>query len=188
MRVSTSRRVADSGFYVDSRSTAGSTEPGRRRHRARNYLAKNCPRRRPRDGLVAEAALAVARHHLVFPRRRAGAAGPGRWGRMGEAGWKSKFYGAFVLNHRVVLHAIDATPARWRGDAGSSPLDRARTAASSPRNDLVKNCRVHPTHWLISTAGCPKRRESCTLLLEASEESVGFIWGRIVRVPLASIR
>ena len=34
-----------------------------------------------------------------------------------------KFYGAFVLNHRVVLHAIDATPARWRGDAGSSPFD-----------------------------------------------------------------
>ena len=25
------------------------------------------------------------------------------------------------------------------------------TAASSPRNDLVKNYRVHPTHWLIST-------------------------------------
>ena len=54
--------------------------------------------------------------------------------------WKSKFYGAFVLNRRVDLHAIDATPARWRGDAGSSPLDRARSAASSPRNDL-KNCR-----------------------------------------------
>ena len=65
--------------------------------------------------------------------------------------WKSKFYGAFVLNRRVDLHAIDATPARWRGDAGSSPLDGASTAASSPRNDLVKNCRVHPTHWLIST-------------------------------------
>ena len=51
--------------------------------------------------------------------------------------WKSKFYGAFVLNRRVdlhavdaTLHAVDATPARWRGDAGSSPLDRA---ASSPR-------------------------------------------------------
>jgi hypothetical protein len=57
-----------------------------------------------------------------------------------------KFYGAFVMNHRVVLHAIDATPARWRGDAGSSPLDRAMTAASLPRNDLVKNCRVHPSH------------------------------------------
>ena len=65
--------------------------------------------------------------------------------------WKSKFYGASVLNHRVVLHAIDATPARWRGGARSSPLDRARTAAPSPRNDLVKNFRVHPTHWLIST-------------------------------------
>ena len=35
-----------------------------------------------------------------------------------------KIYGAFVLNRRVVLHAIDATPARWRGDAGSSPRTR----------------------------------------------------------------
>ena len=26
--------------------------------------------------------------------------------------WKSKFYGAFVLDRRVDLHAIDATPAR----------------------------------------------------------------------------
>ncbi len=31
------------------------------------------------------------------------------------------------------------------------PLNQARTAAPSPRNGLVKNCRVHPTHWLIST-------------------------------------
>ncbi len=46
--------------------------------------------------------------------------------------WKSKFYGVFVLNRRVDLHAIDAMPARWRGDAGSSPLK-------------------HPTDWLIST-------------------------------------
>ena len=64
--------------------------------------------------------------------------------------WKSKYYGAFVLNRRVDLHAIDAPPARWRGNAGSSPIDRARTQASSPRNDLVKNSRVHPTR-LIST-------------------------------------
>jgi hypothetical protein len=64
-----------------------------------------------------------------------------------------KFYGAFVMNHRVVLHAIDATPARWRGDAGSSPLDRAMTAASLPRNDLVKNCRVHPSHLVDFHAG-----------------------------------
>jgi hypothetical protein len=35
-----------------------------------------------------------------------------------RAVWKSKFYGAFVLNHRVVLHAIDATPAQWRGNSG----------------------------------------------------------------------
>ena len=65
--------------------------------------------------------------------------------------WKSKFYGAFVLTRRVVLHAIDAAPARRRGAAGSSPLDRARAAAPSPRHDLVKNCRVHPTHRLTST-------------------------------------
>ena len=31
------------------------------------------------------------------------------------------------------LRAIDATPARWRGDAGSSPLDRASTATSSQK-------------------------------------------------------
>ena len=52
--------------------------------------------------------------------------------------WKSRFYDAFVLNRRVGLHAIDATPARWRGNGGgSSPPDRARTE--------------HLTHWLIST-------------------------------------
>ena len=39
----------------------------------------------------------------------------------------NQIYGAFVLNLRVDLHAIDATPARWRGDAGSSPLDGAST-------------------------------------------------------------
>ena len=55
-----------------------------------------------------------------------------------------------ALNLRVDLHAIDATPARRRGGAGSSPLDRISTTASSLRNDLVKNC-WHPTHWLIST-------------------------------------
>jgi len=29
--------------------------------------------------------------------------------------WKSKVHGAFALNRRVLLHAIDAAPARWRG-------------------------------------------------------------------------
>ena len=76
--------------------------------------------------------------------------------------WKSKFYGALVLNHRVVLRAIDATPARWRDDAGSLLLDGASTAASSPRNDLVR-----PKHWLISTqaascGGTTGRRRSRT--------------------------
>ena len=28
--------------------------------------------------------------------------------------WKSKIYGAFALNRRVDIHAIDAAPARWR--------------------------------------------------------------------------
>ena len=69
--------------------------------------------------------------------------------------WKSKFYGAFVLNGCVDLHAIDATLARWRGGVGSSPLDGTSAATSSPRNDLVKNFRVHPTHWLISTQILP---------------------------------
>jgi hypothetical protein len=67
-------------------------------------------------------------------------------GQPSSAVWKSKFYGAVVLNRCVCLHAIDATPARWRGDVGSSPLDGTSAATSSPRNDLVKNYRVHPTH------------------------------------------
>jgi hypothetical protein len=40
--------------------------------------------------------------------------------------WKSNLR-RVRLNRRVYLHAIDATPARWRGDV------------------------AHPTHWLIST-------------------------------------
>ena len=57
---------------------------------------------------------------------------------------KSKFYGAFVLNHRVVLHAIDAMPARWRGDADSSR--RAPDAlvdfhtGSDPAGDVAPRC------------------------------------------------
>ena len=35
---------------------------------------------------------------------------------------KSGFHGAFVLNRRVDLHAIDATSARWRGGAVSQTL------------------------------------------------------------------
>jgi len=42
----------------------------------------------------------------------------------------NQIYRAFVLNRRVDLHAIDATPARWRGGAGSSPLDGTSAATS----------------------------------------------------------
>ena len=56
-----------------------------------------------------------------------------------------------MLNLRLDLHAIDATPTHGVAMPVPQPLDQARTAASSPRNDLVKNCRVHPSHSLIST-------------------------------------
>ena len=82
--------------------------------------------------------------------------------------WKSKFYGAFVLNHRVVLHAIDATPARWCGDAGSSPLDRARTAASALRaaeayeraldGDTSEGDRAASRQLLTTPESSPSRR------------------------------
>ena len=40
----------------------------------------------------------------------------------------NQIYGAVVLNRRVDLYAIDATPARWHGNVGSSPLDGASAA------------------------------------------------------------
>ena len=89
-------------------------------------------RGRAADG-VARRLAAQARRGAHGPRRRVTCV-------------EIKFHGAFVLNRRVDLHAIDASPARWRGDVGSSPLDGASTAASLPRNDFVKNCRAHPTH------------------------------------------
>ena len=39
-------------------------------------------------------------------------------------------------NQNLTARSIDATPARWRGGVRSSPLDRARTATSSPRKEL----------------------------------------------------
>jgi len=43
----------------------------------------------------------------------------------------------FVLHRRVDLHAIDAMPARWRGGAGSSPLDGASTARPRHRREMT---------------------------------------------------
>ena len=41
-----------------------------------------------------------------------GIVGRGRAPQRRRPVWKSKFYGAFALNRRVDLHAIEATPAR----------------------------------------------------------------------------
>ena len=86
-----------------------------------------------------------------------------------------------VRGHRV----IDATPARWRGDASSSPLDRARMAASSPGNDLVKNCRVHATHWLISAQVDAVQRFGQTLVALEVEPRA---WSWSARVSQMSFR
>ena len=69
--------------------------------------------------------------------------------------FKSKFgvkreSASFALTSaQIKFHGAHATPVRRRGDSGSSLLDGASTTASSPRNDLVKNYRVHLMHWLI---------------------------------------
>ena len=47
-----------------------------------------------------------------------------------RAVWKSKFYGAFVLTRRVVLHAIDATPAR----GVAMPFPHRSTEPARPRH------------------------------------------------------
>ena len=60
--------------------------------------------------------------------------------------WKSKFDGVLVLNRRVVLHAIDATPARWRDDAGSSPLESQDGRAIAEKG-LIEELSGAPTHW-----------------------------------------
>jgi hypothetical protein len=53
---------------------------------------------------------------------------------------------------RRVLHAIDATPARWRG-GGLAPFDSVIMAGLPRRKDKVKNYQAHPTHWLILLTG-----------------------------------
>ena len=47
-----------------------------------------------------------------------------------------------LLNHGS--HAIDATPARWRGGVGLTPLDWVITAASPQRNDLSEELSGAP--------------------------------------------
>ncbi len=60
------------------------------------------------------------------------------------------------LNHD--LHTIKATPARWRGRGGLSPLDAVSTVASSPRMDLVKNYRAPDSLVDLHTGSRPSSR------------------------------
>ena len=76
------------------------------------------------DGIAFIGAMGVLTHKVLAPGEKL----------IVDTCVETKIYGAFVLNHRVVLHAVDATPARCRSDAGSSPLDGASTAAPPPRS------------------------------------------------------
>ena len=72
------------------------------------------------------------------------------------------------------LHAIDATPARRRGDVGRTPLDSVITAASLPGNDFVNSDRflhrptrsgsfyrpVNPTNTTSGKLLCSVRRHN----------------------------
>ena len=62
-------------------------------------------------GVVPAACLAYAVIFIMPGSRHGGSRAARARGNV----WQSKFYGAFVLILRVNLHAIDATPARWRG-------------------------------------------------------------------------
>ena len=69
---------------------------------------QNCPRLT--DKLLGQlgASRRVKRAEVDEIEEEAGDVSKEKWS---KAVWKSKFYGAFVLNRRVDLHAIDARPA-----------------------------------------------------------------------------
>ena len=58
------------------------------------------------------------------------------------------------------LHAIDATPARWRGDAGSSALDGTSvTTWSSPRSVPAPDSPVHRTQAGTDAGAVPRAHD-----------------------------
>ena len=59
-------------------------------------------------------------------------------------------------------------PPRHRRDACLMAWQWRRFLAARPRHDLVKNCRVHPTHWLI-----PHRSRSSRTRRSAANSSPG---------------
>ena len=66
-------------------------------------------------------------------------------------------------NRRGASHAIDATPAQWRGGVCLAPLDSGTKVAFSTRNDFAKKYRVRPTHCLI----CAQVRSGRDLRVDA---------------------
>ena len=66
-------------------------------------------------------------------------------------------------NRRGASHAIDATPAQWRGGVCVTPLDSGTKVAFSTRNDFAKKYRVRPTHCLI----CAQVRSGRDLRVDA---------------------
>ena len=81
-----------------------------------------------------------------------------------------KIYGTFVLNHRVVLHAIDATPARWR----VMPVPHRSTSQDGRA--------VHPTHWSISHRSIRPRNWISALVLLSLSQLVSAIMGGFLGV------
>ena len=77
-----------------------------------------------------------------------------------------------ILRRVPPRHRRDACSIAWR--CRFLAARRARTAASSPRNDLV-----HPTHWLISTQVPTTRAGSATASAIASMESVDVFDGTL---------
>ena len=81
--------------------------------------------------------------------------------RRSTAVWKSKFYGAFASTStpstRRLLDGV-AVPVRHRSTEPARPRHRRETF------DLMKNCRVHPTHWLISTQVDGQRKRAASPL------------------------
>ena len=57
--------------------------------------------------------------------------------------------------HGAILHAIDATPARWRGDAGSSPLDGVITAEEDEPEDEPEDSEPD------DSGSCASRGDDC---------------------------
>ena len=80
------------------------------------------------------------------------------------------------------LHAIDATPARWRGDVGSSPLDGASAAASPPRGARRKlSGAARHTRWLISTQASRTCGAAVALTIAAGPSSASSVFAAAAR-------